>query len=378
MAWIELHQTIWSHRKTLMLADALDIQPLYAAAHMIHLWTWALDNAQDGDLTGLPPRVIAAGAGWAGDAAAFIDGAVAAGYIDRVGAGGMELHDWEDYAGLLMDQRRQNAERARRKRQLYDDSSITATVRERDGDDCRYCGREVNWRDRRSPAGGTYDQVDPHRPYTPDNVVVACRGCASTKAGRSLDQAGMVLISSVSTRNLSENCSGSAITVPNRTVPIKTDDDDTAPPASGEDRPGPKPGADPARAECLELINSRRGDWPLAGDRYREFLEFEDRLPWAVIRTAVDKTIAAGARNLSYCTRILERYVEAKVRTVADVEALDAEFEREKQRRARASPSSGGKGGRKSNVILQRDKKDEGYYDHIYHRFGGPDGRAPA
>ena len=116
MAWIELHQTIWTHRKTIMLAALLDIDEMYAAAHMIRLWTWALDNAQDGDLSGLPHKVIAFGAGWKGDPDAFVHAAIQAGWIDQEGDR-LVLHDWYDYAGRLIEKREANKERARKSRE---------------------------------------------------------------------------------------------------------------------------------------------------------------------------------------------------------------------------------------------------------------------
>lgn len=115
MAWIEVHQTIWSHRKTLILAGLLEIDPILAAAHMIHLWTWSVDNAPDGNLTGLPAPVIAYGAGWRGDPERFVEAAVKAGFLDREGDQ-LRLHDWEDYAGRLIERRLQDAERKRRER----------------------------------------------------------------------------------------------------------------------------------------------------------------------------------------------------------------------------------------------------------------------
>jgi len=149
-------------------------------------------------------------------------------------------------------------------------------------------------------------------------------------------------------------------TVPNHTT---NHDDDTAPAREESEPPD-------HRAECLALINRTRPDWVLSGDRYREFLSYEDRLPWDVIRTAVDKTLAAGTRDLNYCLAILERYVEANVQTVADVEALDAEHERLKQQRARDAPR--GRGGRQppsgSNVILRRGSTER-RYDNVFRRF---------
>ena len=115
MAWIELHQSLWTHRKTVILAATLGINELYAAAHMSKLWTWALDNAQNGDLTGLPNKVIAFGAGWTGDENAFVDALVSSGWVDRDG-GSMSLHDWYDYAGRLIDKKNANKERMRNAR----------------------------------------------------------------------------------------------------------------------------------------------------------------------------------------------------------------------------------------------------------------------
>lgn len=112
MAWIELHQSVWTHRKTLMLGHALGLPPAYAAAHMMQLWCWALDNAQDGDLSGLPAPVIAAGAGWTGDPDQFVEAAVSVGFLDRDGET-LRIHDWEDYAGKLIERRTQHRERMR-------------------------------------------------------------------------------------------------------------------------------------------------------------------------------------------------------------------------------------------------------------------------
>lgn len=118
MAWIELHQTVWTHRKTVALAEALDLDDTYAAAHVARLWSWALDNAiidhdaKRGLLTGMSARVIATGAGWKGDAPAFVAALRGCGYIDDHD-GQLVLHDWWDYAGKYLDKREKNAARMR-------------------------------------------------------------------------------------------------------------------------------------------------------------------------------------------------------------------------------------------------------------------------
>lgn len=250
MAWIELHQSLWTHHKTIELAAQLGIDPTHAGGLMARLWTWCLDNAPDGDLSRLSATAIAVGAGWTGKPEDFVEAAIKAGFLDRDpdGRQGLFVHDWHDYAGRLMERRQQWAEKVQRKRQLYDNMKLTRAVRARDGDRCRYCGRVVNWRDRKGPAGGTYDLVDPAGPNTPENAVVSCRACASRKGNRTLEDAGMRLlpppgdgpadnlpeicresagdlpeIYRESAADLPEICRKSAI--PNLTVPNPTDQD---------------------------------------------------------------------------------------------------------------------------------------------------------
>ena len=91
MAWIELQQSLWTHRKTYALAEALSIDEVHAGGLVARLWCWALDNAQAdyehrrGLLTGVVPRAIAGGAGWKGDASSFFYALIDAGFLDNDG-----------------------------------------------------------------------------------------------------------------------------------------------------------------------------------------------------------------------------------------------------------------------------------------------------
>ena len=58
--------------------------------------------------------------------------------------------------------------------------ALTAPVRQRDGDECRYCRKIVNWGDHRGAKGGTYDHLAPGEAGTVDTLVVACKSCNST------------------------------------------------------------------------------------------------------------------------------------------------------------------------------------------------------
>lgn len=106
---------------------------------------------------------------------------------------GFEIHDFLDWNPSRQDVEA-SKEWDRRRKELYADPTLIGAIRKRDGDDCRYCGQQVNWKDRRGPSGGNYDYVIPRGDNSLENIVVACRGCNSTKGGRTPEQAGMVLL----------------------------------------------------------------------------------------------------------------------------------------------------------------------------------------
>lgn len=115
MAWIESHQEVVHHPKTRKLALRLGIQK-HAAVGLLHcLWHWAVAYAHDGDLTSYTDEDIALGSEWEDDPKTFVDVLVECGWIDRDGEV-VTLHDWDEYAGRLIDRRKANAERKRMSR----------------------------------------------------------------------------------------------------------------------------------------------------------------------------------------------------------------------------------------------------------------------
>lgn len=115
MAWIEVHQSLFTHRKTLELADLLGVPEVYAAAHLISLWAWALDNAPDGALH-VRRTIIARASRWSGDVDALCNALVNSGFLEQRENDVFVIHDWADYAGRLVEKRRQNAQRMREAR----------------------------------------------------------------------------------------------------------------------------------------------------------------------------------------------------------------------------------------------------------------------
>lgn len=113
MAWIEVHQSLPSHRKTSKLMRALDIKTrAQAVGHLVMLWLWALDNAPDGNLRELDPDDVAEAAGWRGNPDKLLSALQSSGYMDADGC----VHDWGAYAGRLIDKRAANAKRNREAR----------------------------------------------------------------------------------------------------------------------------------------------------------------------------------------------------------------------------------------------------------------------
>jgi hypothetical protein len=115
MAWIEVHQSLFTHRKTLELADVLELPEVYVAGHLVALWSWSLDNAPDGILP-TSPRIVARAAQWSGDPGQLVDALLEVGYLDMEGAN-LCIHDWAMYAGRLVEKRKANAERMRQARE---------------------------------------------------------------------------------------------------------------------------------------------------------------------------------------------------------------------------------------------------------------------
>jgi hypothetical protein len=107
---------------------------------------------------------------------------------------------------------------------MNNDPSLRRAIKDRDGDSCRYCGREVNWNDRKSERGGTYDHVIPVSQGGVDNLsnlVVCCRGCNFHKGARSPEQASMILLEPVQTTsssNLDKNLDKNGPPSPSRPV----------------------------------------------------------------------------------------------------------------------------------------------------------------
>jgi 5-methylcytosine-specific restriction endonuclease McrA len=127
-----------------------------------------------------------------------------------IGPDGVEyVHDWDDWQATPRSEAKDPT--TARRSALYRNADLRNAIRGRDGDVCRYCAADVDFADRRSRTGGTYDHIDPYGDNSVENLVVACRSCNSSKGCRTPEAAGMVLlpINSASTSDLARSKSPS-------------------------------------------------------------------------------------------------------------------------------------------------------------------------
>lgn len=125
MAYVELHQAVFDHRKTIVAAERLNMPEVHLVGHLVALWSWCLDNCQDGILPD-SVRVVARGARWDGDPSAFLEALVLAGFVDVTDRGKV-IHDWSEYGGKLIAKRRANAEKQSRYRERQGEASSPQT-----------------------------------------------------------------------------------------------------------------------------------------------------------------------------------------------------------------------------------------------------------
>jgi hypothetical protein len=111
VSWIERHGQLFFHPKTVLAANELtrgDAEKM--VGHLGRLWTWAIDHVEDGNLAHLNDRAIAEAAGWRRAPKRFVEALTTAGFLDA----DRSIHDWDDYAGKLLDRRKADRERKRR------------------------------------------------------------------------------------------------------------------------------------------------------------------------------------------------------------------------------------------------------------------------
>ena len=130
MAWVESHQSVGTHPKTKRAARELGVSRVLMIGHLHLFWHWALDYAQDGDLSDYEPADIADAADWDGDPQQFFNALLncgpgdSAGFIEYDAENRLVIHDWWEYAGKLIARRQADAERKKQDRAAKSEGSM--------------------------------------------------------------------------------------------------------------------------------------------------------------------------------------------------------------------------------------------------------------
>lgn len=84
---------------------------MIAAGMLVSLWLWAAQNATDGDLSDCSDRAIAEAAEFKRKPSLFVEALIRAKLLDE----DRKLHDWDEYATLLIDCEDQQREKTRQR-----------------------------------------------------------------------------------------------------------------------------------------------------------------------------------------------------------------------------------------------------------------------
>lgn len=280
MAWIELHQPLIRHPKTLHLTELLRVKRQLVIGHLATLWCWALDAAPDGGP--LTARDLKAGAEWDGDAQRFAEALAEARFLDRIEGDRFMLHDWHEYAGRLVAKRRSNAERQRqfrereRTRNALRNANITVTSASRNG----------------------------------------------------------ATVPNPTEQNLTSSSSGTLTAAPAREEREEQDrakEDDDGAASSLEQKAEQRDGDAESRREAYALLQTDLAAWHGSKTIRDLMADFAQDLTWPVVLEAMRRTIKGSpGRVWSYCERILKQWVAAGVHDLAAIMALDQRHEERK------------------------------------------------
>lgn len=268
MAWIELHQTLPTNKKTLRLKKILKIKTPQAIGHLCLLWLWALDNAEDGDLSIFSDDEVSEVSGWTGKPETFVAALIEAGFLDE----DRHIHHWEEYAGALIDKREVTREQNKIRQQA-----------------------------RRDKIKNSHDR---HASVTRD---------------------GSVTNENVTRDNSVSHAPIPYLTVPNRTVPYHTVPEDTYNNPDKDARATPDDVLEnPDIAAVMTRYMDKICASPSRGS-IDELLAYVKNLSGAVVLHAIDIACDENKRSWSYIRAILRDYQAAGINTLDAVQLREAQ-----------------------------------------------------
>jgi hypothetical protein len=131
MAWIQLHQSAYTHRKTYRLAKAMGWDPCETVGRLAAMWCWAMDNAPGGIIPEEDSAALLYVMGKPTEERLLL-AMIKAGYMEQV-PGGYAICNWAEYGGRLEAARQADAQRKRTTRKAKGASSGQAADIQRTG-----------------------------------------------------------------------------------------------------------------------------------------------------------------------------------------------------------------------------------------------------
>jgi hypothetical protein len=104
MAWIESHEELLIHPKTLDLMNRMEWDTNFTVGTLHRFWWWCMKFAQDGDLRRHNASRLAAAVGLPNiQADKFVEAMVQTGWLDTIPY--FRVHDWWQYTGLFLQRK---------------------------------------------------------------------------------------------------------------------------------------------------------------------------------------------------------------------------------------------------------------------------------
>jgi hypothetical protein len=116
MAYIQVDQSLLTHRKTLRLARLLAMDRYAVAGRLVALWSWCLDNAPRGFLEDVDAPMLADVMGYVGSPSDLENALLVAGFLDIDGDGNLCVHGWDETMLPYIERKEKNAARMREAR----------------------------------------------------------------------------------------------------------------------------------------------------------------------------------------------------------------------------------------------------------------------
>jgi len=183
MAWIELHDTLPDHHKVIDVAQALNMDKDLVVGKLVRLWTWALNNREDGAFRVQDIGTIAEVMRFKGKPQRLVDALTQHHLLDFDGDTYI-IHDWDERVGMLLAKREMSRSQARdrKRKQREKSSNVTRDIsvtNEKVTDECHACHAvtvpkpyqdddedDVDDLLRRRAGAGAYMRENGDNPYT--------------------------------------------------------------------------------------------------------------------------------------------------------------------------------------------------------------------